>query len=233
MVADRADFFGRPTVNQKVKQMGFSWCALGIASQPLPYCNVLRNRHLKFFCASLRRLLGAVTLALLAWFAPTVAETLDIPADLRGVPADLPLGVIKTVNSNWQPDDCTKSEREQVVCTISAFIACQDFFRRDLCDRVGLYPALVPEQDYVLYGKPFVEGDDVRPDIRQYRLLEFRNLDDRYSPPILLVHVDARACWHTQGPLNCGAWEPEYVVISSLDTAEPNVAAWGVMSTWP
>lgn len=170
---------------------------------------------------------SAGALALVAWLS-------SVTADSRGIPADLPIGELKTLRRDWQPDDCTRSEREQIICTIEAFFVCNDFFRKDLCERVGLYPSLVPEQEYVLFIGRIVEGEFVLPDLRQYRLLEFRSLDERYSPPILLVHVEMRYCWHiARRPVSCSVWGQEYEIISSLDTAQPNVAAWGVVHTPP
>ncbi len=169
---------------------------------------------------------GAAVLVLVAWLSSATADS-------RGIPADLPIGEVKTLKRNWQPDDCTRSEREQIVCTVEAFIVCQYFFREDLCERVGLYPTLIPEQDYVLYSERIVEWDFVAPDYRQYRMLEFRSLDERYSPPILLVHIETRECWYMHGPPWCSIWGREYEIISSLDSVQPNVAAWGVVYTPP
>jgi hypothetical protein len=153
--------------------------------------------------------------------------------DFSGMPADLPIGEIKSVTPDWRPHLCRRSDRQKVICAIEAFLACTTFYRIDLCERVGIYPSVVPQDEYDLYGEgdtnPFGPG----PAVEQYRLLEFRSLDARYAPPLLLVHMESRTCYRTGPPPQCSVWWSEYAIISHLDTATPEIAAAGALELPP
>jgi hypothetical protein len=148
------------------------------------------------------------------------------------IPDDLRFGQIVTLYRNWNRDDCDVLGREQIVCTVESFILCEDFFRRDLCERVGLYPDLIESHDYVLYGQRVVEGEWYPSDFAQYRLVSARSFDDRYYPRLLVFHLETRHCWWMPArPLWCNRdWTPQYHVIAELDTTRPNVVASGVLS---
>ena len=171
--------------------------------------------------------LGIVVLVLTACISIAAAD------DFAGMPADLPIGEIKSVTRDWRPHLCRRSDRQKVICAIEAFLGCTTFYRTDLCERVGLYPSLIPQDGYDLYGEgdtgPF--GPD--PAVEQYRLLEFRSLDARYAPPLLLVHMESRTCYRVGPPPHCGPWWPQYAVISHLDTATPAIAADGALEPPP
>jgi hypothetical protein len=170
---------------------------------------------------------GAAALALVACISSAAAGP-------NGIPDDLPIGEIKTVNGDWRPHLCEISDRNKVVCAIEAFIACATFYRRDLCQRVGLYPLLITTDEYYLYGEAnFDDPFGPEPALVHYRLLEFRNLDERYFPPVLLVHLESRICYRIGPPPLCKSWSHEYAILTALDTTQPNMAAWGAMSPPP
>jgi len=171
--------------------------------------------------------LGPVVLVLVACLSSAAAESL-------GFPTELPLGEIKSVDRDWRPRRCEISDRDKVVCAIEAFIACATFYRRDLCGRVGLYPLLISKHEYYLYGESnFDDPFGPSPAIVQYRLLEFRNLDERYFPSVLLVHMESRTCYRTGPPPDCERWWPGYAIITNLDTTQPNIAEWGTLMSAP
>jgi hypothetical protein len=79
-----------------------------------------------------------------------------------------------------------------------------------------------------------VEGEWYPSDFAQYRLVSARIFDDRYYPPLLVIHLERRHCWWMPArPLWCNRdWTPLYQVIAELDTTRPNVVASGVLKWW-
>lgn len=174
---------------------------------------------------------STIIAAMVGALAMLVAWPSSAADDRIGLPEEWPFGKTETIGRDWRPGDCRIWDRQGIICAIEAFIACEDFFRKELCEQVGLYPSLVPEHDYALYGQRVVEADWVQPDLRQYRLLEIGSLDPRYLPPLLLAHIETRYCWRMERrPVFCSLWWREYAVISELDSTEPNIAASGVVA---
>jgi hypothetical protein len=174
-------------------------------------------------------------LALHSWFGFGVAVlvlagSLSSAADeFTEMPADLPVGEIKSVTRDWHPYACGMSARTRVICAIEAFLACSTFERRELCERVGLYPSRVPQHEYDIFGEGSFELFPPTPAVQQYRLLEFRGLDAQYSPPLLVIHFESRTCYRSGPPPDCDLWWPRYAIISHLDTTEPDIAEWGTL----
>lgn len=176
--------------------------------------------------SALRLGFGSVALAFGAFGA--------VAADVySGMPADLPIAEIASVHRDWQPHLCRKSDRQKVIGAIEAYIACGTFYRTDLCERAGLYPSPLWRDSYDLYGEGDTSPFDPDPAVVQYRLLEFRSLDARYSPPLLVVHMESRTCYRVGPPPRCGPWWPRYAVISHLDTAAPAITASGTVKPSP
>lgn len=175
------------------------------------------------------RLLAAPGVFVLA----LIACPLSAADDFTELPADLPIGEVKSVTRDWRPYACGMSARTRVICAIEAFLACSTFERRDLCERVGLYPSQVPQHDYDIYGEGSFDLFPPTPAVEQYRLLEFRSLDVRYSPPLLLIHFESRTCYHSGPPPDCDLWWRRYAVISHLYTSEPDIAEWGALKRSP
>jgi hypothetical protein len=169
---------------------------------------------------------GALVLALSTWEATALADPADIPTDLR-------LREIKSVTRDWRPHACETSARTRVICAIEKFMACGSFERTDLCEEVGWYPSRIPQHAYDVYGEGSFEPFPKTPAVRQYRLQEFRNLDARYSPPLLVIHLESRICYRGGPPPDCGQWWPVYYILSHLDTTGPDVAEWGTLVPTP
>jgi hypothetical protein len=166
---------------------------------------------------------GALVLALSTWEATALADPADIPTDL-------PLRDIRSVDRDWQPDRCT-SETPPVICTLDAFLACLNFYRRDLCELAGFYPSRISRHEHDLYFD--IDHFEPLASVVQYRLLEYGSLDARYEPPLLLVHLERRNCYRGPPLPPCGAWWPRYAIISHLYTTAPEIAAWGYVEDFP
>jgi hypothetical protein len=164
--------------------------------------------------------------------ASFVGTAADWP-EPRDVLTDVPIGKIEAIDARWQPNACEGSGRKEIPCAVAAYLACDSFFRTDLCERVGIYPTLIPRQDYRLYGRRVVEWDWVAPDFEQYRIVEVRNLDERYWPPLWIVHLEVRDCWRMKRPPSCSGWGMLYQIIWNTDTLVSDVVAAGVVSSAP
>jgi hypothetical protein len=163
---------------------------------------------------------AGIVLALLLWGWTALADSI-------GIPIELPVRAIASVPRDWRPYACAMSNETKIVCAIKIYLACTTLYRTDLCELVGLYPRLVPQDAYDIYGEGDTSPYNPEPSHEQFRLLEFRNLDARYSPPVLLVHVESRTCYRLGPPPQCSGWYSQYLIISHLDTGAPSIAASG------
>jgi hypothetical protein len=173
-----------------------------------------------------RHKLGAIVVALFAWIEGALG-------DVYGIPTQLPLGEIKLVDRDWRPRRCGITDSNRAVCAIEAYFACLFFMRRDLCEIAGWHPRQVPMEEDLLFGDRGIDGPLPDPSLVQYRLVEFRNLDERFSPPVLVVGLELRRCYRSGPPPVCDSWEARFVVLTSLDTPAPYIAELGWIRSTP